>query len=1293
MAHVSLQLLGGFVALSPNGEPVMLASRKAQALIGFLAVHAQRSHHRTRLCSLLWEDAGEKQSRDSLRQALTTIRRAFGAQTPVIRADGDMLSLAAGIDVDVARFEACLKAGDEDSIVEACGLIRGDLLESLHIDSASHEAWLASERFRLRDLAVGAIVDGAGPQPGRAVATAKIEMAQRLLVLEPAHEGLHRALMRLYAGQGRPADALRQYERCREMLHRELSVRPDAETETLVNEIRARRLRRKPVASGAPGVDHAFEDATALPPQPTRSRQPVLRPMTVLHLELSFASGQAGADEIEKRDDIQSRMTGAIARIATDHGGCLHATLGLVHVCLFGLERGHGDDPLRAARTALRIRSHLMAAEGDTDDAMTCRAGLAFGALLVRDEADKQGRTVAGEALNEAGRLARAADDGQIIVSPEMTDALGDNVDLTPLPGQPTFAITGLSDRWRTKPLLPFVGRRVELVQFERMLTTTRSSGAGSVMIVCGEPGIGKTRLMTEFQHLAGAHAFDWHMVVLQDLPPGVAADPVAAIARSMMASCTQAGIVPKDWIDHPGQVFVEDLLGLSRSSDVDVAFGGLAAAERESGRKRALAELLRAACQTRPAVIVVENTHWIDDRTMADVTTLADAMTDQRCILVLTTRPPEAERFLQDRIWRSLPVTRVTLKLFSAREAEMFAQSFPAGDAASLRQALELSGGNPLFLEQVLRSGNTGMRHLAGIASTVLARLDALPMIDRRALDAASVLDQWFDEDIIRFMLDDPKHDIGSLVDHGLLRPSSSGVAFVHLVVQKVVHASLLTSERRAWHQRAAMWFHGRDAARHATHLERADDPEAPAAYLVAAREEFGRRRPENALIMAERAWATAKEEVQRFEIAMVSADIWRQLGRTAQAIVRYTDAARLASSVKAQAQAEIGIAASARMAGDVAFGMRTLDEGLARLDEAAAQDAASDPCSLERARIAHYRGSFMFLQGDVDACAQQQKLALFHAVQSSDPGWIARSYGGLGDADYVRGDMKGAITSFRKALSYAARSQLPDAEVANRFALAAARQFVGEMHEALADAGAASQQAAELHNLYIEMQALNLKGELLIEQGQFEPARRELDRAFAICRQLGNLRFKSCLLTSFARLHLCENDPEAASGFAERALEAARMSDVAFVGPRLHALRARISIARGGDLQPLSEGRAILDSSPNVPNALWFARDAIDACLAAGQPAEAGRHAHDLEALAQRWDLPWARFFSERGQLLAADARNALPAGGQIRLLELCRQAEEAGFGQALPALAGLAPGDGLRIVDRAIVQDPAL
>src|SRR5258708_6520797 len=156
MARLRLTLFGGFQARLEPGGPLALPTRKAQALLAYLALPLGRAHPRDKLAALLWGGIREESARASLRQALFAIRKALGeAEREVLRQDGAALSLdPAAVDIDAAAFERAVSEGTPDSLERAAGLYRGDLLSGFALDEAPFEEWLLGERERLRELAL-----------------------------------------------------------------------------------------------------------------------------------------------------------------------------------------------------------------------------------------------------------------------------------------------------------------------------------------------------------------------------------------------------------------------------------------------------------------------------------------------------------------------------------------------------------------------------------------------------------------------------------------------------------------------------------------------------------------------------------------------------------------------------------------------------------------------------------------------------------------------------------------------------------------------------------------------------------------------------------------------------------------------------------------------------------------------------------------------------------------------------------------------------------------------------------
>jgi DNA-binding SARP family transcriptional activator/KaiC/GvpD/RAD55 family RecA-like ATPase len=261
IARLGLSLFGGFQARLQPGPTLSLPTRKAQALLAYLAVPLGQPHPRGKLAALLWGETREDSARASLRQALFAIRKAVGEGTlPSIVLEGDTLALeAASVDVDVAAFERLMAEGTPPAIEAASTLYQGDFLSGFVVDEPGFEEWLVTERERLRELALEGFARLLAHQRRMGTPEAAIQTALKVLALDPLQEPVHRTLMLLYSGQGRRGTALRQYQHCVAVLQRELGLEPEAETKQLYQEI----LRQRPT-TWAPPAERSPESEAAV---------------------------------------------------------------------------------------------------------------------------------------------------------------------------------------------------------------------------------------------------------------------------------------------------------------------------------------------------------------------------------------------------------------------------------------------------------------------------------------------------------------------------------------------------------------------------------------------------------------------------------------------------------------------------------------------------------------------------------------------------------------------------------------------------------------------------------------------------------------------------------------------------------------------------------------------------------------------------------------------------------------------------------------------------------------------
>jgi TolB-like protein len=262
VARLRLKLLGGYEARVAEGPVIGIAAKKTRALLAYLALAGGRRYRRDKLADLLWSDRGDKQARDSLRQALVELRDALADIRPApLTTDHDLVSVdPAAVEVDALQFERLAAHDSADELRHAVALYDGDLLDGLDARDPAFDDWLRDERQRYRELAVTVLKKLLTHETG---ATA-MAVAQRLLALDPLQEEGHRALMRLHTEAGDIATALRQDDTCCGTLKRELDIAPSPETEAL-----HRRIRDQSAARA--GSDCGVRPATDSRQPPTAS--------------------------------------------------------------------------------------------------------------------------------------------------------------------------------------------------------------------------------------------------------------------------------------------------------------------------------------------------------------------------------------------------------------------------------------------------------------------------------------------------------------------------------------------------------------------------------------------------------------------------------------------------------------------------------------------------------------------------------------------------------------------------------------------------------------------------------------------------------------------------------------------------------------------------------------------------------------------------------------------------------------------------------------------------------------
>jgi DNA-binding SARP family transcriptional activator/TolB-like protein len=255
-----LRLIGQMEAWTLTSENVLPAGRKTRALLAVIALSSPRPALRGRLAELLWSRRPEEQARASLRQEIHRLLESLApCGTEILTVTRDHLSLRPGVVwVDV---EEVMRATTDQPA--SLSLLDGDLLEDLEGIDPTFDAWLTTERERLRDharsVAEALLREQFEPE-------AAIPAAQRLLQIDRAHEGAWRALMRAHAARGERGMAIQAYDRCRAVLADLLDAAPSPETQKLLAEIRGPSGSRMPMRPPAPPPPPAIDDPDEPPP-------------------------------------------------------------------------------------------------------------------------------------------------------------------------------------------------------------------------------------------------------------------------------------------------------------------------------------------------------------------------------------------------------------------------------------------------------------------------------------------------------------------------------------------------------------------------------------------------------------------------------------------------------------------------------------------------------------------------------------------------------------------------------------------------------------------------------------------------------------------------------------------------------------------------------------------------------------------------------------------------------------------------------------------------------------------
>jgi class 3 adenylate cyclase/tetratricopeptide (TPR) repeat protein len=611
-----------------------------------------------------------------------------------------------------------------------------------------------------------------------------------------------------------------------------------------------------------------------------------IKQLTVMFCDIVNSTPLTERLGAEAMRDLIARFIDAAVGEVHRYGGTAPQFSGDGFMALFGAPQTQEDHVRRALLAALAIRRVVTGDDG-LDGAsrldLEIRIGIHTGpAVFGRIGGSFGVETVIGDTANVAARLQQAAAPGTVLVS-EAVRALARGyasfepvgpLDLkgksVPVAGFRLIAVSrsrAARDAVAPARLTRFVGRDADLARLHDLLLAAEA-GRGQVVGIVGEPGIGKSRLLTEFRRGIGDERVTWvegrclsygagipYLLALDLLRSycGIGeTDSAAAIAQKLRAGLGAAGMDDEE--DSP---VLLHLLGLK-----DVA-GGPALANPEAIKAKSF-EVLQRLCldgsRRRTLVLALEDLHWIDTISQELLAALAERIGNARILIVACYRPE---------YWPSwagkLKTAEIPLQPLSRDDSLHVVHSVLQDDAIASPLAEEIvarADGNPLFLEQLaLHAGEAeGGADLAvpqTIHGVVMARIDRLPQAEKQLLQTAAVIGREFSLRLLRAVWSGREPLEPGLRELARLEfldewpdDESTSYVFRHVLTQEAAYSSLLERDRRHQHEDIAhaleQLYKGRNeevAELLALHFGRSDNDEKAVDYAIAAAEKSQRR------------------------------------------------------------------------------------------------------------------------------------------------------------------------------------------------------------------------------------------------------------------------------------------------------------------------------------------------------------------------------------------------------------------------------------------------------------------
>jgi class 3 adenylate cyclase/predicted ATPase len=601
-------------------------------------------------------------------------------------------------------------------------------------------------------------------------------------------------------------------------------------------------------------------------PEPAAGSVPERRQLTVMFCDLVGSTALSARLDPEELREVIAAYHQSVAAAVRRFDGLVAKYMGDGVLVYFGYPRAHEDDAERAVRAGLDI----VAAVGRLDapailgtpalggrpsgDQLEVRIGIATGLVVVGDligEGAAQEQAVVGETPNLAARLQALAEPGSVVIAPSTRQLIGNLFRVQAL-GQHEFkglaepveawAVEGVSasegrfEAVRSGRLTGFVGREHELgLLMERW--TLAQDGEGQVVLLSGEPGIGKSRILSELRgRLEAQYATSLRLhcsayfVNSAFYPIIDNFERALRFARDDTAEQKlyklEALVVGQYGRPREDVRFLAAMLSIP----CEERYGAVAMTPQKFKDEtlRALVDTTEAIARQQPTVMLFEDAHWADPTTLEVIDLLVHRVGNFPLLVVITHRPEFSSRWSHYGHVAALTLTKLTRSQGTAMVSRLAGGKALPADL--LDQILDKTDGVPLFVEEltksILESGNlrdagdrweyAGQRGTLAIPLTLrdslMARLDRFAPVKEIAQIGAAI-GREFSWELIAAVAPHPKSEL----DQALAQLTASGLAFQqgtppdavytfkHALVQDAAYDSLLKARRQGLHGKIA--------------------------------------------------------------------------------------------------------------------------------------------------------------------------------------------------------------------------------------------------------------------------------------------------------------------------------------------------------------------------------------------------------------------------------------------------------------------------------------------------------